>query len=210
MKSQIGLNPEQAEMFWGEIAPSEHFAQFYDTEDEFLATLTSFVGDGLIAGESAIVVATPEHERALSFRLMEAGVELESARNEDRYITVDAEETLATFMVNGWPDDQLFADAVAGLISRATANNRRARAFGEMVAMLWARGQAGATVRLEHLWNQFCKSYAFPLFCAYPKAGFTKGPVQSLNDICLAHSKLLIRAADEPELEHEPALHPAD
>jgi hypothetical protein len=48
--------------------------------------------------------------------------------------------------------------------------------FGEMVALLWARGQAAATVRLEHLWQQFCKEHAFSVFCAYPKAGFTKHP----------------------------------
>lgn len=199
MKTDIGLDPEQAGIFWGETAPSEHFAQFYNTEDEFLATSTAFVGEGLVAGESAIVIVSPEHERALRFQLTEAGIDLESALYEDRYIAVDAEESLASFMVNGWPDDQLFADMIAGLISRATVENRRARAFSDLVALLWAQGHPGATVRLEHLWNQFCKSYDFPLFCAYPKIGFSKGPVQSLNEICLAHSRLLIPAEEEPQ-----------
>jgi hypothetical protein len=59
------------------------------------------------------------------------------------------------------------------------------------VAILWAKGQVGATVRLEQLWNKFCETEAFCLFCAYPKSGFTQDASESLMHICNAHKKML-------------------
>lgn len=183
--------------FAQEPAAPEHIAHFYEDEPQLLRALSSFVAEGLDAGESAIVIATPEHEIALRFWLLEAGIDVAWALAEDRYIPLDAEETLSKFMVNGWPDGQLFADLVGQLMNRAVGNGqRRTRAFGEMVALLWARGQAGATVRLEDLWNQFSRSYSFPLLCAYPIAGFVKGPLSSLGEICAAHSTCVVDDED--------------
>jgi hypothetical protein len=147
------------------------------------------------AGESVVVIATPEHLRELASGLTVRAVDLPAAVGEDRYITLDAEIALASFMVQNWPDDQRFSAFVERLICRAAIDNRRVRVFGEMVASLWARGQAAATVRLEHLWQQFCKTHSFSLFCAYPKAGFTKHPTDSFAEICAAHSRVLSESA---------------
>ena len=102
-----------------------------------------------------------------------------------------AEEALAKFMSNRWPDDKLFNNFVTGLLTLARMNGRRVRAFGEMVAILWARGDTAATVRLEFLWQQLCRTQDFSLFCAYPKAGFTDDPSNSLAKICAEHSRVI-------------------
>jgi hypothetical protein len=94
-------------------------------------------------------------------------------------------------MVNQWPDDKLFADFVTGLIVRARAKGRRVRAFGELVALLWARGDIASTIRLEFLWHQTCHAQAFSLFCAYPKTGFTEDPLKSLDVIRATHSRII-------------------
>jgi hypothetical protein len=106
-------------------------------------------------------------------------------------LPVDAEQMLSKFMVNDWPDETLFMSTVSDLIVRAKMDNRHVRAFGEMVAILWAKGQVGATVRLEHLWNKFCETQAFCLFCAYPQSGFTQDASESVMHICGAHSKMI-------------------
>jgi len=178
-------------VFWGEAAPSEHIAHFYESEEAFLSTLTTFVGEGLNAGEGTIAIATPAHRQALNEQLAEAGIEVPRAVRENRFLSIDADSALERFMVNGWPDDQRFAEMLERLIHRASAGNRRVRAFGEMVALLWGRGQAAATVRLEYLWNQFCRSYSFPLLCSYPRTGLTRDPADSLAEICAAHSRIL-------------------
>jgi hypothetical protein len=60
-----------------------------------------------------------------------------------------------------------------------------------MVAILWGQGHNGATVQLEHLWNKFCETEIFCLFCAYPKTGFTQDPEESIKHICSAHTKMI-------------------
>ena len=191
MTSNLDIQPNRSPVFWGEIAPCEHIAQFYEDDGVLLDTLAGFVGGGLKAGEGAIVLATAGHLKALEKRLEETGVNVATARSHDQYLTMVAEDALAKFMVNQWPDDQLFADFVSDLITRARAKGRRVRAFGELVALLWARGDVAATVRLEFLWHQLCRSQVFSLFCAYPKSGFTEDPLKSLDVIRATHSRIV-------------------
>ena len=172
----------------GRSAPSEHMAQFYQDDSVLLDTLWGFLGGGLRVG--VIVIATENHLNALEQRL--AGlVDLDLRRSEDQYIPMVAEDALARFMRNGWPDERLFADVVFELIARARGDGRNVRAFGEMVAVLWGRGDHAATVHLEHLWHGLCNTQAFSLLCSYPKAGFTQDPSDSVRAICEAHSRLL-------------------
>jgi hypothetical protein len=179
------------EAFWGEIAPCEHLVQIYNEDAAFLDSLFGFVAGGLKIGEGVIVIATSVHLKSLENRLAAAGVDFETAAAFNQYIALDAKETLSQFMVNGWPDDKLFSKAVGSLLLRAGQNGRRVRAFGEMVALLWAEGHNGATVRLEHLWHEICRKEAFSLFCAYPRTGFTTNPDAAIKEICEAHSRVI-------------------
>jgi hypothetical protein len=191
LMSEIHLESREARIFWGEIAPSQHFAQFYSDDAALLDTLTGFVGGGLNAGETAIVIATPEHLRALRIGLIRFGVDLQHATRNDQFVTLDAATALTSFMVGEMPDEGLFNSFVDGLLRRATVNGPRVRAFGEMVALLWANGLAAATVRLEFLWQQYCKRHSLSLFCAYPRAGFTKDASESFAEICALHSHVV-------------------
>ena len=114
-----------------------------------------------------------------------------SALIQGRYIALLADDTLRRFMVKRWPDEKLFRDLVTKLLARARARGRRVRAFGEMVALLWSRGDVAATVRLEQMWQQLCNLEKFALFCAYPKTGFTAGSDNSIREICAAHSMVI-------------------
>ena len=178
-------------VFWGEIAPCQHIAQFYEHDGVLIDTLSAFVHGGIKAGESVIVIATQPHIEALDLRLNHTGVHVAMSRLTDQYITMVAEEALEKFMVKQWPDDQLFFNLVTELIERARSSGRPVRAFGEMVALLWERGNTAATIRLECLWNNVCKNNAFSLFCAYPKSGFTEDVAKSMAEICAAHSRII-------------------
>ena len=191
MSSNLDVQSNGTHVFWGEIAPWEHIAQFYEHDGVLLDSLVGFIGGCLKAGEGAIVIATPEHLRVLEERLAASSVDVATARSQDQYITLEAEEALARFMVKQWPDDKLFSDFVTDLIERARVKGRHVRAFGEMVALLWARGDEAATIRLEYLWHQICESQKFSLFCAYPKTGFTEDPSKSIDQICAAHSRII-------------------
>jgi len=190
------LDSKGANVFWGEIAPCEHILQLYTSNSVFLDTLEGWVSGGLDAGEGIIIIATEENLNALENRL-ERGkrrIDLAAARSRGQYVTADAEETLSLFMTNGWPDERLFREVVSSLLDRARGygrNLRRVRAFGEMVAVLWARGHNGATIRLEHLWNSLCRANGFSLFCAYPMIGETQEAHESMKEICAAHSRVI-------------------
>lgn len=190
-KNNDGWSKASNHVFWGEIAPCEHVVQIYQSDDAFLELLNSYVCGGIDSGDSVVVIATASHLNLLNESLVKGGLDLIKLQTRNQYIPLDADETLSQFMVNGWPDENLFNHVVSDIIVKAKGSGRQVRAFGEMVAILWARGQVGATVRLEHLWNKFCESEAFCLFCAYPQSGFTQDAAESVMHICGAHSKMI-------------------
>ena len=178
--------------FWDGLSPCEHFVHLYDGRQGLLDLLQGFIADGLRAGDATVVIATPDHLSALDRRLNAEGFDLVAARWQGQYLPMDAKATLGQFMANGMPDEEQFERVMAEVLARARRNGRNVRAFGEMVALLWAAGNANATVRLEQLWDVFCKRESLPLFCAYPKAAFADdGAAKSLAAICSAHSRLI-------------------
>ncbi len=181
----------KADIFWGEIAPCDHVLQIYENDGVFLDTLAGFVGGGINAGDCCIVIATTVHLEALESRLTNYGIQVHDLISESRYIPLNAEETLSKFMVNDWPDEALFNKTISGVIEKSGGSDRRIRAFGEMVALLWAKGNNGATVQLEYLWNKFCEKQSLCLFCAYPKSGFTDDIGRSVMHVCHSHSKMI-------------------
>src|ERR1700687_312647 len=166
------MDQARTDAFWAEMSACGHFVQIYEVDDVFIDTLAGFISGGLRAGQAAIVIATPDHRHELDKRLTAMGLDVNAARARDQFISADAEETLAKFVVDGWPDENLFIQVVTDLLHRAGSNGRKVRAVGEMVALLWAQGHCGATVRLEYLWHDICQRESFALFCAYPKIGF--------------------------------------
>jgi hypothetical protein len=183
-----GWRRSEAKIFWGEIAPLDHMVQFYDKDENFFATLESFTSSGFIAGDCVVMIGTAAHRAILNKKLHDEGFDVNRLKEEGRYIELDAEEALSKFMVNNWPDRNLFNEFVNELLEIARKDNRKVRAFGEMVAVLWDKGLIGATVTLEQLWHELQHSADFSLYCAYPKSGFTKDAHTSLNEICNSHT----------------------
>jgi len=173
-----------------------HVVQFYEDPSFLLAQLSRFVGTALGAGDSAVVIATKAVRDGLTQRLKTRGFDTLLAANQDRYITVDAAETLSKFMANGMPDAARFQGVIAPLLVRAKAvaegENPRIVAFGEMVALLWGEGNSEAAIRLEQLWNDLAKTHSFNLWCGYPLSGFSqKKDSDSFIRICEEHSAVL-------------------
>lgn len=191
MSSNTVVMQKPVDIFWGEMSPCEHFVHIYESDGVFMDTLESFISDGLRVGDATVVIATATHLHTLEHRLKASNLDLVAARWRGQYIPMDAEKTLSEFMVSGWPDDVLFADVIHGVIQRAQRDGQSVRVFGEMVALLWAQGHHGATVRLEHLWGELCQSKTLALFCAYPRAGFTKDAALSMSEVCAAHTRVI-------------------
>jgi PAS domain S-box-containing protein len=187
----------------------EHLVQFYEDDAFLLDELTEFIGAGLRAGEAGIVIATPAHRGDLARRLQA----IDGSWHPDRYIALDAAETLSRFMVDGWPDERRFVSLMEGVLWRAAQNGtRQVRAFGEMVALLWADGKHDAALCLEELWNDLARTHSFSLLCAYPMQGFgDEEHGHSFLHICKAHSQVrpaesFVGTAAPDELQRQVAL----
>ncbi len=179
---------KEVNVFWAEIAACEHCVQIYDDDTVFLDALEAFVSAGLRQGEACILIATEPHRHLLSERLGRASFDVPAVLASDQLILLDAQAGIATFMRDGWPDEALFTAFVMSLLRRVRPRYPTVRAFGEMVALMWANGDREATIQLEHLWARLCKREEFALFCAYPRAGFTQDAEQSMMDVHLAHA----------------------
>lgn len=190
MNPQLIKKRKEIDVFWGELSACDHCVQIYENDGVFLDALEGFVAGGIRQGDAIILIATPAHLGGLESRLAASGFDVDAAIKREQYIALDAKESLAMFMVDGWPDEVLFAQFIDDLLLRARGQHRKVRAFGEMVALMWAEGQCGATVRLEHLWTRMCQQESFSLFCAYPKTGFTENANDAIAQVCAAHSRL--------------------
>jgi hypothetical protein len=177
------------EEFWQHTSHCDHTVQVYEDEEAFLDTLEAFVMAGFRNNDAIIIIATPEHRSALAERLERNGVNVGAAASGGQYIVRDARASLARFMIDGWPAEARFHAMVEELIAKGRENHATVRAFGEMVALLWEEKLYRATMRLEHMWTRLCQRESFPLFCAYPKAGFEDCDPANCREVHEAHTR---------------------
>ena len=179
-----------------ELDPNSHSVHFYEEDSFLLDSLTKLIGTALVAGDSAVVVATAAHRDGLEKRLKARGFDLEVNTKLGTYCALDAAETLSTFMVNGALDAALFNTIMGHLISSVGSATKgessRLVLFGEMVALLWTDGNFDGALKLEQLWNDLARTHSFQLHCAYPMKGFDReGHSQAFLNICAEHSHVV-------------------
>jgi signal transduction histidine kinase/ActR/RegA family two-component response regulator len=190
--SDIAIHEAAPRPDWSHMSDSEHFVQFYEADAFLLDSLSGYVGTALSAGEAAVVIATKARREGLEARLREQGLDVAAASASGQYVSLDAAETLSKFMVDGVPEPKRFTEAVGSILLSATDGRARVRAFGEMVALLWAEGNYAAAIRLEELWNNLQHTHSFSLFCAYPMNGFGGEEFAGqLGNVCAGHSRVI-------------------
>ena len=166
-----------------------HLVQFYGCDDDLVHVVAGFLAGAVIDGETALVVAEPAHAEAIGAALAEAGADPRAAAGDGRLVVLDAAATLDGFMVGGLPDPGRFDAVVGGAVRAAAARGRPVRAFGEMVARLWAGGNVAGAIELERLWNDLVAALPLSLFCGYPTALMAgAGTAAAFAELCQLHS----------------------
>ncbi len=162
----------------------DHRVQFYDSDAFLVRTVVEHLLPAVRSGHAAVVIATASHRERFAEQM--AGVPDALAQ---RFIWRDASASLDRFMVDGQPDADRFESFVDELLAQAAAVGATSvSAFGEMVALLYANGQAAAAARLEQLWDGLIDRHGFSLLCAYPMAAFPDESHRSaFAGICDAH-----------------------
>jgi signal transduction histidine kinase len=177
-------------------ASHSHTVHFYEHQSAFLDNLSDFAGKTLHAGHALVLVLTQEHRQGLVDRLAQTGLDIQLFAKEDRFITLNAEETLAQFMVEGWPDKSLLCEAAESVLLRAKAAAQRSSGavavFGEMVALLSEQGNHDAAIYLEKLWDDLRRHHSLILRCAYPLACFAAESDHDIfRRICAVHDHVI-------------------
>src|SRR5437899_2852378 len=119
---------------------------------------------------------------------------LEAARARGQLTVVDADEFLPRFMRDAMPDSPVFLGLAADVIGQARTGGRypKVRWWGEMVNVLWERGDVAASMALEDLFDQLGKKLDVALFCSFLMDNF-KGEVHThmLPRLGTNHSHLI-------------------
>jgi MEDS: MEthanogen/methylotroph, DcmR Sensory domain len=146
--------------FMRSASSCEHGVHVYEDAAELVESVRGYLEAGFAAGQPGLVIATAANRAAIEAEL-DAPAGLLSS--------LDAEEMLAALMVDGMPSAERFEAALGGLVDELALRfpGATVRAFGEMVDILWRRGERDAALALEELWNELARTRAFALLCGY-------------------------------------------
>jgi len=169
-----------------------HVVGFYDSDEELVAGVAPYLARGLDHGAAVVVVATPRHRADLGAAIAATGIDLGAAGHDGRYVALDAEDEIERFLRAGTVDPHSFARRFAGAVRDAAGPGRPVLVFGEMVALLWARGDVVSAIEVERRWNDLAREHAFTLVCAYPVAAMQEGGgLRAAKAMCDAHAHVI-------------------
>jgi hypothetical protein len=175
-----------------------HAVRFYSDPAILCRIAGDFVADGLLhLGAGAMIVATPVHTFGILAQLADRGLDVIGLQARGDLVVLRVDETMATFMVDGWPDEARFMRAVRPGLDRLSyrhGRQRPMRLYGEIVDVLWQAGLSRAAMRLEMHWNTLARSYLFSMLCGYSADNtYAEGAVA---EICNHHTHVLSASGD--------------
>ncbi|MFL6581023.1 MAG: MEDS domain-containing protein [Burkholderiales bacterium] len=166
---QIGIESEPWHGLLTDAGPRDHIVQLYQDENFLNRAVCRFAAAALANGEGVILVPTQRHWESFCPRLEAEGVDLRAVQRNGQLTVVDADELLPKFMHDGMPDAPVFLGLAADVISRSRSNDRypKVRWWGEMVNILWERGDVSASMNLEDLFDQLSHQHDIAIFCSF-------------------------------------------
>ncbi len=144
-------------------AAERHGVHIYRTDDEIVGSVAGALEAAIGAGDAILVVAGRDHRVAVEAALRTAGV----SPDPGAYLALDAEGTLDSLLVEGELDSARFRSVIGSVVGRFAAGRPGVTIYGEMVGLLWSRGQVMSAMRLEGFWNELGAEVAFSLLCGY-------------------------------------------
>jgi hypothetical protein len=170
------------------VTQNQHAVRFYESDRSLATIVVDFLQGGFDHGEPGIVVATPAQRGAVLRELSSRSVDVVELQRSETLKMLDAHDTLATFMIDGKPDEARFMSGMSEVIERACEGRSdcTVRIFGQMVDVLWQQEEHDAAIRLEMLWNQLAQTKSYSLLCGYAMGHFYKDA--PLDEVCAQHT----------------------
>ncbi|EWG98977.1 EAL domain-containing protein [Halomonas sp. BC04] len=171
--------------------PHDHAVQFYADEAFLADVVADYLRAGADAGERLLLLLTIPHQAAVLQRLAAGGLNTDAALAGGQLVMYDAELMLEAIMREGMPVEALFNRHILAAVE--AAGPAPTRAFGELVDLLCAQGNAMAAVQLEALWHAACHRLPLTLLCGYELRHFDRPEDQAaFNAICDHHTHVLL------------------
>ncbi len=160
--------------------PRDHIVQLYQDQEFLNRAVCRFAAAALANGEGVILVPTAAHWQAFRPRLEAAGVNITAAQECGQLTVIDADQLLPQFMRDAMPDAPVFLGLAADVIAtaRGGGRHRRVRWWGEMVNVLWERGDVAASMELEDQFDRLAHDHEIAIFCSFVMDNFS-GEVQT-------------------------------
>jgi hypothetical protein len=171
-----------------------HIVQLYQDDEFYGEAISHFAAEGLVRGESIILVATKPHWKNISGRLRGKGFDPEKLFREGQLTLLDADETLPKFMAGNLPDGRIFKPLAKHTIAKARADGkfRRVRWWGEMVNCLYVDGNARGSNRLEQFFDQVAHEENIAIFCSFLMDKYDpKIYDEAFGNVCSTHSHVI-------------------
>lgn len=175
----------------GSVPAHCHAMSYFPDPGQLAAEIASFVAEGLKAGEPAIVLTRPQHHALIAAELHTRGVDVDAAALAGDLLLLDAEQTLQDLMHGSdMPDAVLYHRAVGSAVASVLRGRPGpVRIFGDMVDLLWQRGQHDAAIRIEMLSNQLAVLHPISVICGYSMGHFLKR-TQKLQQVEKLHGRI--------------------
>ena len=154
--------------------PRDHIVQLYQDQQFLNRAVCRFAAAAIANGEGVILVPTAAHWDAFCPRLEAEGVDIKAAQDKGQLTVIDADELLPQFMRDAMPDSPVFLGLAGEAIARArgAGRYRKVRWWGEMVNILWERGNVAASMNLEDLFDQLAHANEIAIFCSFVMDNF--------------------------------------
>ncbi|MDB5809649.1 MAG: hypothetical protein JWN94_1771 [Betaproteobacteria bacterium] len=161
-------------------AQSDHIVQLYQDQQFLNRAVCRFAASAIANGEGIILVPTVPHWNAFRPRLEAEGVDVKAALDRGQLTVVDADNLLPQFMQDAMPDAPVFLGLAADVIAKAHGGGAypKVRWWGEMVNILWERGDVAASMSLEDMFDQLAHEHEIAIFCSFVMDNFS-GDVHS-------------------------------
>jgi hypothetical protein len=179
----------------------DHFVQLYGSDTSSLSNnVARFFAEGYRNGDGLLLIANAENTYTILDALKTLALDPDLIRSSGRFVVLDAERTLRSFMHEGQPDRRGFFETIVPVVQQLVSKSPSGEmsAYGEMVGVLWTLGSFSGAMALEDMWNDLLSSRSSRLFCGYPidvfGASFHACDVEALLS---SHSHMIPVDADE-------------
>ena len=163
---------------WGGLlasaGPRDHIVQLYQDQQFLNRAVCRFAASALANGEGVILVPTAAHWDAFRPRLEAEGVNVTAAQECGQLTVVDADTLLPQFMRDAMPEAPVFLGLAGDVIAKARGGGRypKVRWWGEMVNVLWERGEVAASMDLEDQFDRLAHQHEIAIFCSFVMDNF--------------------------------------